>query len=437
MFNITIHGGGYVGLTAAVHFAKAGQPVKIYDPDPTVVQAINDGSPKAGEFLGYLGGVGGVWSQISATADFNDVLAHEVHLLAVPTERAGKPDDSIVLKTLDRLFSQRFPVTVIVESTLIPGTIDRFLATQSPSMRASLGDKCFLAVAPRRDWFADPDKNLSTLKRNVGGVTAACTARAVEILSAVSPDIDTADYRTVEITKSLENALLHVPLMMVHQLACALPNHDVARALEMACTHWRLMKLHLNFGSGGRCVPLGTQYLVRAVDNDKADGTLFDIGEEVVYFEHEIRQMCANAVDQHLPMGSKKILVMGIAYRPNFKDAGLSPGLDVARALAAKGHEVTVTDPMWYSDELTNLTGLPALSGALYDVINMYDAIVLATPHTGYLLDAPIAGALRVDHYRAGQLIMDAQGAWAAHREAFAAKGVKYVRVGDPGWRGL
>src|SRR5690349_6044860 len=54
MNKIAIHGLGYVGLTAAVHWARAGWTVLAYDRDTKVIDALRSGTPRAGEFLSYL-----------------------------------------------------------------------------------------------------------------------------------------------------------------------------------------------------------------------------------------------------------------------------------------------------------------------------------------------------------------------------------------------
>lgn len=418
MAEIVVWAGGYVGLTCAVHFAKAGHKVLIYDPDENIVAAINSGKPKAGEFLSYLGGFDAT-SAIRATADVDDpeIQKAKIQIIAVPTERNGRPADDIAINVLERLWvTVEKGTVIIVESTLIPGTIDKFLALPEEGEKLEVGKDVFLAVCPRRDWFADPDKNLGNLKRIVGGVTTACTERACSVLSAVSEDIEKTDYRTAEITKSLENALLHVQLVMVNQLAVSMPDRNVAEALRLASTHWRLTKnMHLNAGAGGRCVPLGSKYL------EAASTKACTVIREVNASEIRMRSEVASVVMRHAKnIANPKILVIGVAYRPNFKDAGMSPGLDVARHLVNEVCTVHVKDPMWTKEELEKLSGLNVWDS---DDYSRFDVIVLATPHK----------EIYVPSFKEGQIIVDAQGAWKNFEKTF----FKYVRIGEPGWLGV
>ncbi len=421
---IAIHGGGYVGLTAAVHYALAGLGVTIYDPDLKTVDGINQTTPRAGDFLNYLhADIAKLVEskKLKATDQFSEIASCSLHSIAVPTERNGNPLSEIITNCLIEL-AKHTPsgTTVIVESTLTPGLIDKILPQINESLgtEKKLGENWFLAVCPRRDWFADPQKNLNTLTRVMGGVTPACTQRALTVLKAVSKSILTTDYQTAEICKALENALLHVPVMFAHELAYAMPNKNIAEALKLAGTHWRLMDLHLGFGTGGRCVPLGTKYLVDAAEKP------LTIGKRALDFDDQLRLFIAQSIADRVGRG--KVLVLGMAYRPEFKDAGLSPGLTIARHLKDMGIDVAVHDPLWSDNDLAALTGLNVRRPSATE-----DAILLATPHHAFL-ELP----LNKEIWRQDQFVLDAQGAWQHFKEKLQSYGVTYHAVGTAGWIG-
>lgn len=418
MTEITIHGLGYVGLTAAVHYARAGWNVLGYDPDEHTVKSLNAGQPRAMEFLSYVNEdvrklvkAG----KLAATLDFNRVSDRSMHVICVPTERDGHPYDHIIQACLARLLmSVPDGALIMIESTLTPGFVDQ-MRRREESKR--LGESVNLAVCPRRDWFADPDKNLESLPRIVGGVTATCTTRAVEVIKTVSKVIHVTTYRTAELTKALENALLHVPVMFAYQLAWAMPEHDVAEALKLAGTHWRLTPLYLGFGTGGRCVPLGTEYLV------KASGEKLQIGRQALEWDRRFRVHIAEIVEKIEP---KRVLILGLAYRPQFRDMGLSPGLAVATELRRRSIHTSVHDIMWTQEELQRLTGFPSVPiGEMKD----YDTVLLATAHSPYL-ELPNNPKL----WRRGQVVLDGPGAWTTKRDRFEQRGVSYRQVGEPGW---
>ncbi len=434
MNRIAVHGLGYVGITAAVHFAKAGWRVVGYDPDRGVVEAVNGGRPRAGDMLRYIDGdAAQVVSSgaLRATAARHDVADEPAHIVAVPTERGGEIEDGIVMETIEWIdLHGPLGVAVLVESTLNPGTLDRWLRQRDRPRRAVMpkivGEDIFVAACPRRDWFADPERNLGNLMRIVGGVTPACTRRAAEILGEVSVRIEETDYRTAELVKAGENAMLHNSVMLGYQMALSFPDRNVAEALRLIGTHWRLQSVYLGFGTGGRCVPLGSKYLAAAAAVGR--GWRLTIAEEAVWVDARFREHVAGAVHK---MGARRALVLGVAYRPEFRDAGMSPGLGVARHLRELGVEVAVHDPMWSPKELERIADLRVESDGMPGRMATYDAILLATPH-GMYRDWPTMARL----WRPGHLVMDGQGTWAQHRAAFGAAGVRYVRVGEPGWLG-
>jgi nucleotide sugar dehydrogenase len=442
---IAIHGLGYVGLTAAVHWARAGWTVIGYDPDENTIQRLRDGTPRAGEFLEYLdadvkklvrrsmrmpdgefvvmgndpsfaAGVP-IWKGcIVPTSDFADALLCPVQSIAVPTERDGEPYSEIALKLVEnllcRLLAHDAPLDILVESTMTVGTIDAVLATCG-MQDGNLGPKT-LAVCPRRDWFAGVDSNLAVMKRVVGGVNEASTRRAVELLSNVSSDIEPTDYRTAEITKALENALLHAAVMLPTELAMNMRDRNVAEALRLASTHPRLMPLYMGGGSGGRCIPLGPKYL-------SAHRGPHELLNTALTIDRHIRMACADAVAQR---GCKTALVLGIAYRPDFRDAGNSPGLAIAQHLRrTHGIEVAVADPMWTVEELENLTGFRAVENVL---AGGFDAIVLVTPHSVW--KKPDARMMF------GRFVLDCQGTWRGFAGQLERGGVEYKQLGEAGW---
>jgi len=414
---LVIHGGGYTGLTGALHFALAGTKVLIYDPDQATVDGINKGFPRANEYLSYLNpDIASLVERclLKATTNLNITNSYKIHVVNVPTERNGQPYDEIIYKVLSNLITKR--KMIIVESTVPPGLIDDIL-NDHPKFKA--GKDFNLAICPRRDWFSDRDKNLYNLPRINGGVTQECTLKATEVLSTVSQRILETDYHTAELVKAFENAQLHIQCMLAYQMAYSYPDRNVAEMLKLAGTHWRLPELHLGLGTGGRCVPLGTQYLTEAAD----EGKPLTLGKAASDWDREFRILAADSVAERIPIDGN-VLVLGIAYRPEFKDAGLSPGLDVAKRLLVKGIDVSVNDPMWSDEELEKLTQL-----SVGQLSKDTTAIILATPHKVYE-KLP----LRPNLWIKGQVILDGFGLWAQYKDLFEQKGVRYYQVGTPGW---
>ena len=425
---------GYVGLTGAIHFAKAGIPVLGYDTDQAVVSSINAGNPRGKEFLSYLHqDLPSLLQQglLRATSTLTDLVGSSTFILAVPSEKDGAPWMQPVIDTVLKILRlSEKPPLILIESTLTPGTAENIVTLAEQQLQATVGKDYWLSVCPRKDWFGDKARNLTNLPRVVGGMTKSCTERAVEVLCQVSDDIHRADAVTAELTKVVENGIFHENIMYVHQLALDMPHRNIAEAVRLACLHWRLPKLYLGFGSAGRCIPLGNRYLLEAISQNKdllSGETRFSLGRIAIETDNALRKRIVEYAVQCCTNNAQKIAVLGLGYRPDFADVGLSPGLFIAQHLhQLQKLTVTVHDTVWSPEEIKKRWHLPFLP---LSELSSCDLILLSTPHTEYHT-LPQSRT----YWRAGQIILDAQGTWQEERALFAQLGVHYKRVGDPGW---
>jgi UDP-N-acetyl-D-mannosaminuronic acid dehydrogenase len=412
---IVISGGGYVGLVGAVHFALAGCNVTIYDPDPRTVNGINSGQPRAGEYLSYIDENVATLvknKKLKATTAYDTINTKMVHLLAVPTEKGDTPDMSIVKSVITKLH-ESLPKggTIIVESTVQPGTID------SLDLPRVLNNEIYLAVCPRLDWFADSTKNVTTLPRIVGGVTEHSTIMAANIVGIICKDVHKTNHRVAEFAKAGQNHLYFVQIMAAYEMARAFQGDvDMNEALKFIGLHWRLPELFLGPGVSGRCIQMGTQYLVNASGDE-----YMDIANEALEMNEEWRDIISTiARDKCSKDGF--VLVMGISYRPNFSDFGYSSGLCIANTVNKCKRNVEIHDAVVHNDVLAK-TGLKVHTGGQADVI------VLATGHDAYK-NIPC----ETTWWKKGQTVIDCCGLWEQHRKLFDIYGVNYIRVGEQGW---
>lgn len=417
MEDIVVHGGGYVGLTGAIHAALAGYNVTIYDPDQSVVDAINSGKPKANEYLGYINeNVTELVKQgkLKATVDFFTVVLEKIHFIAVPTEKDDYPYMDIVKNTVLKLAANITPYsTIIIESTLKPGTTDEILE--------KFPDNIYLAVCPRLDWFADSEKNVTNLPRIVGGITDESTQKAIEILKPICKDIRPFSYRVAEMAKTGQNALYFAQIIKAHQLSINYYNFvNMNEVLKAIGVHWRLPNLYLGPGTSGRCVAMGAKYLEDGSRSTYVNGPHYPVFEEELDFDILWRDIIAEKLcKQKL----SPILIMGISYCPNFSDFGYSAGLAIAK-LCKEQTDTYINDPIVSHETLAKVTKLPFTS-----LSKDMKCILLATGHDAYK-DLP----LNIDLWEKGQYVLDATGLWEQYRGVLTSYGIKYIRVGEKGW---
>jgi UDP-N-acetyl-D-glucosamine dehydrogenase len=412
-----------------MHYALAGCKVIIYDPDSNTVNSINSGVPRSGEYLGYINenikklvSVGG----ICATTDFNSIKDKLIHLLDVPTEKANAPYLAIVKDSIQTLESC-IPSEgiIIVESTLQPGTLDSLYLPRVYNHEISL------AVAFRMDWFADCEKNVTNLPRWVGGMNAVSTKKASEIVSIICEDVRETNYREAEAGKALQNALYFLQIEGAYQFAETYHKLiDVNEVLKIVGSHWRLPNLYLGAGTSGRCVSMGAKYIVEGAKSSNNDyGITLPLFEQALRYDYNWREKIGDFITKRFDFAQSekvKILVMGIAYSPNFSDFGNSAGLQIAEYLHRAAWNVYIHDPIVSKYSLQKISKVPFFEGQDVDVI------LLTTAHDIYKT-YDILNYLRKDN---NQLVVDCTGAWdqEPYKENFKKNGINYIRVGEQGW---
>lgn len=423
---ITIHGLGYVGLTAAIAYAEAGFTVIGHDTSHKHIRGLRTGvTSKDGKdqlFAQVSEKLPDYLDQIAFTTNVGDTFHVDTHLICVPTEKDDRPHTHIVEALVDAIASNaEQPSLIIVESTLIPGTMKR-LTSNLYNRQLEVGKDVFLAAAPRRDWFPDDTRNLHTIPRVVGGATPACTMKAAVTLQYVSPDLIPTDMESAELCKPVENYLYHAIIRAAYEVALAFPDQDVNEVLRLAGTHWRIPNLHLGFGVGGRCVPLAAKYLL---EGSKAHD-VFSFAEYLIKSEYHFRAHVAD-VAHRLTTSGQTIGILGIGYRPGFKDAGSSPAQTISAVLRLKTSRraVYITDPLWDIDDLMldfphEMIGIPDRGTDLF---------LVSTPHEEYVTPDFWSHVIRPD-----QTVLDASGTLRSLQPLFSASGVRYIQVGSPGW---
>jgi UDP-N-acetyl-D-mannosaminuronate dehydrogenase/intein/homing endonuclease len=255
------------------NLAAAGVSCVGTDVSPTVVTMINEGRipvPNMEYWLGFNTKYLVESHMISATTNWKQLLTEEfpVHTISIPTEKGEKPWDGALEDVITKIASNHklLPrqTIVIIESTLTPNKTDNLVIPIFKKHGVEVGKDLMLGVAPRRDWFISPEKNLKTLPRIVGGTTPESTREIINVLSIICNHLIPApDHRHAEIVKSVENAFRHVEITLANQLSLAYPNLNMTEVLKLVGTKWNVGTFHPSFGTGGYC--LGAEEYVVAV----------------------------------------------------------------------------------------------------------------------------------------------------------------------------
>jgi len=175
---VAVWGTGYIGFSTIANFAAAGVTCVGTDVSERIVSTVNAGKPPVPNMEYWLGFDPKYLVQsgmLKATDDWRTVLTpgFVVHMIAIPTEKEDKPWDGALQDVMTKI-ATHIPKSgdrplIIIESTLTPNKTDQLVLPIFEKQGIAVGKDVFLGVAPRRDWFISPEKNLRNLPRIVGG----------------------------------------------------------------------------------------------------------------------------------------------------------------------------------------------------------------------------------------------------------------------------
>src|SRR6266700_6339539 len=381
--NIAIVGAGYVGMPLARVFADAGKSVVLVDVNQEVVDGINRGESHIGDVpsatLKTLVDAG----RLSATTDYDALKEVDAILIALPTPLSShrEPDLTIVENAAAEIAPRlRKGQVVVLESTTYPGTTRESLQPILERSGMKAGADFHLAFSPER---VDPGRTDWTTKNTpklVGGLTPACTERAMELYrSAVDRVVPLSSPETAEMTKLLENIFRAVNIALVNELAqlCERLEVDVGEVVEAAETKpFGFMSFKPGPGLGGRCIPIDPFYLTWKAREYDFYTEFIDLAGKV---NANMPYFCRSLISQALNHGAEKslkgsrILILGVSYKADIDDVRESPAEKIIELLSKAGAEVSYHDP-----HVEEFDGLRSVGYAPEE----YDCAVIVTAHS-------------------------------------------------------
>ena len=424
--NLAVWGTGYIGLSSMVYFAQKGVICKGFDVDKNKVKKINKGELTIPELKNWFNIDIKRLSKnhlLSATSNYKNLLSnkYKVHLIAIPTEKNGKPYFDIlfnILKKLSLIIKKKTKPIIIIESTLTPKFTDKFIIPYFKKLGFKNEDY-ILGIAPRRDWFVAKTKTIEKLDRVVGAKNYKEGLLIKNILSIVCKKIHvSSDYSVSEMVKSIENAYRHMEITLANQLSLAYPNENMREVLKLVGTKWNIGTYHPGFGTGGYCIPLSSQYVLREV-KDKSKLTLL---RETIKTDTNINILIAKSLIQK---GYKKIGVLGLSYKGNLKVDILSPVIPFIRYLKSRNVSVNLFDPYYSIKEIKQITGVNSFKYP--EDLSKFDCIVISIDHKEFKINMKNIGI----HLKNCKYILDNMRVWEKIK---FPKNITYKIPGEKNW---
>ena len=362
--NISVLGLGYVGLPLAVTFANAGFNVTGIDPVEEKVDMINRGESYISDITNAQLRKHIDSGRLRATTDYSVLAEIDAVSICVPTplRKTGDPDMSFIASASEQIAPYLHRSMIIVlESSTYPGTTREFVLPKlTAEKKLQVGVDFFLAFSPER---VDPGrKDFTTVNtpKVLGGITPACTEVAKAWYEqAIETVVSVSTAEVAEMAKLLENTFRMINISMVNELAqmCERLDIDVWEVIDAAATKpFGFMKFTPGPGLGGHCIPIDPLYLSWKMKTLNYTARFIELASEInTNMPRYVVSRIQDALNRYKkPLNGSKVLILGVAYKPNINDMRESPALDIIHLLREKGALVTYYDPFVPELDLEN-----------------------------------------------------------------------------------
>src|SRR5947207_2869618 len=392
---IAVIGLGYVGLPLSLQFARSCVNVLGIDVDPVKVELLNNRQ----SYIKHVpqSAIAELVSseKFFASTDFSRIKEVEAVIICVPTPltKNREPDLSFIMET-GRSIAPHLAqgALVVLESTTYPGTTEgelRVVLEEGSGMKA--GFDFHLAFSPEREDPANEQSKVRKIPKVVGGYTPACLEKAMALYArAIDRLVPVSSCRAAEATKLLENIFRSVNIALVNELKLvyAAMGIDIWEVIEAAKSKpFGFMPFYPGPGLGGHCIPIDPFYLTWKAREYSQHTRFIELAGEINTRmpEHVIHRVGDALNSQRKSINGSRVLVLGLAYKPNVDDERQSPSYVLMDLLQERGAEVAFYDPyvpvIKPTREHARFAGRKSVEWNR-EIIASFDLVLIATNHS-------------------------------------------------------
>lgn len=426
-YTVAVVGLGKIGLPLVGQFTSHGQRVIGCDINPAVVDAVNAGR-----------------SPVLEEPELQEKIADAKRrdLLCATTDTAAGVSKCNVVVVIVSLFidAERNvdyramdaataavgrglqPGTLVIYETTVPvgATRGRFREALEKASGLRAGTDFFLAFSPERVQSGRIFRDLRVYPKIVGGIDAESGRRAVAFYEAVLCDAEVrmvSDAETAEFVKLIENTYRDVNIALANQFACFAADHGlsvdeaIAGANSQPLSHIH----HPGIGVGGHCIPVYPYFLINAASDNQ-----MSLLSEARRVNDGMADWALARLERTLGgLAGKRVLILGLAYRHNVKEAAFSVARHLIRALRQQNALAIVNDPLFTPEEIVGFGAEPAM----LEDLPKCDAVILQAYHDPYRsLDWCQFGQRGCRAVLDGRNVLD--------RQVIEAAGMEYLGIG-------
>ena len=375
-YKVSVIGQGYVGLPLSLAAARAGHEVFGIDTESKKVKLLNEGVSTVEDILSDQ-----VLQSLStrkylATTLYSYVEDSEIICICVPTPLGvdRQPDlgplKAAVLEVGKNLKQNSL---VIIESTIQPTTTRNVLIPILERESKLSRDEFLIAYSPERIDPLNYKWNIENTPKLVAGLNESSVNKAVEFYSSFIEKVEIcSSLEVAETAKLLENSFRFINISFINEISmfCQKLGIDILDVINAASSKpYGFMPFYPSIGVGGHCIPVDPLYLTNMAREIGAPTRFIDLADQI---NQELPDHFVRRAEEKIGgLKGKKILIIGVSYKPNVADVRETPVEALIAGVKNKGAEV-----FWHDDLVKEWNGEKSVA-----LSSDYDLAIIATPH--------------------------------------------------------
>jgi len=407
---VAVIGLGYVGLPAALVFAKKYPGTVGFDVDKPKVSELLEGVDRTGEISGdELNS-----SSLTITSNKDDLRECNFFVIAVPTpvDFHNKPDLSYLVSASQVVGSVMSAGSIVVyESTVYPGMTEEFCGPVLAEVSGLTRGKDFkLGYSPERINPGDKEHTFEKVVKVVAGEdeeTLSIVAGMYEGIIEVGVH-KASSIKVAEAAKVIENTQRDLNIALMNELAIIfdLMGISTSEVLEAAGTKWNFLRFYPGL-VGGHCIGVDPYYLTSVAEQLGYNPQVILAGRRIndgmgKYLAQRTVKLMVNAGMQ---IKGSKVGILGVTFKENISDTRNSRVPDVVTELEEFGVVPVVHDPHADAAQVEQEFGIRLVD---WDEISGLNAMVYAVRHDTYVA----LGAELLEKINPGGVLVDVKGAF-------------------------
>jgi UDP-N-acetyl-D-glucosamine dehydrogenase len=324
--------------------------------------------------------------------DFSCASRCDAILIAVPTplSRNREPDMTYIVSTCESLTPHiRKGQLIVLESTTYPGTTVEVMVPILERSGLKVDRDFFVAFSPEREDPSRTDYTTETIPKVVGATSPEGLAVAEKVYQQiVVRTVPVSSTQIAEAAKILENTFRAVNIALVNELKVAFMRMgiDIWEVINAARTKpFGFMPFYPGPGLGGHCIPIDPFYLTWKAREFGVPTKFIELAGEINTSmpDFVVTRVMEVLNEMSRPLRGSKILLLGLAYKPNVDDDRESPSYSLMEKLEERGAVVSYNDPfipvIRPSREYARYAGRKSV-----EISGDFDLLLIATGHDAY-----------------------------------------------------